>query len=129
MRVPSSRSLAAALPLLLAIAGCASGGGTSSRPQGATPDRIVQEELTAVGDLDAYDAVSRLRPNWLRSRAGTSPPVVYMNGSRYGNDPSSLRSFQARSIQQIEHINGPDASTRFGTGHDGGAILVTLAGR
>jgi hypothetical protein len=128
MHLPHPRSVLAALPLIVALSACASGGGGSARPAGSNPDRIVQEELSDVGDLNAYDAVQRLRPAWLRVRSSADPPVIYVNGARYGNDLTSLRSFQARAINQMERVSPNDASTRFGTGHTGGAILVTLAG-
>ena len=128
MRALPARSLFGTLSLVLALSACASAGGSGTRPAGSTPDRIVQEELATVSDLDAYDAVQRLRPSWLRTRANTPPPVLYINGSRYGNDLSGLRSLQARAIQQLERVSAQDATTRYGTGHLGGAVLVTMVG-
>jgi hypothetical protein len=32
-------------------------------------------------------------------------------------------------IRQVEYLGASDATTRYGTGHSGGAILVTLDSR
>ena len=53
MRVLSQKVATLAFALTVGLAGCASGGGASSRPPGATPDRIVQEEFLEVGDMGA----------------------------------------------------------------------------
>ena len=66
------------------MAGCASGGGGTARPAGATTNRIVKAELDPLGTINAYMAIERLRPRWLQSRAGAGgdPPVLYVDGSR-----------------------------------------------
>lgn len=127
MRAHSSKKLAVfAISLAIGLAGCASGGGNGDRPAGATADRIVKAELEPLGQIDAYRAIERLRPGWLRSRGGLSgdQPVLYVNGSRTGN-LSDLTSMRTSDIEQIEHMSGSDATTRYGTGHGGGVILVT----
>ena len=126
MRAHSSRSvLLAAFALALGVAGCASsGGGGGSRPAGASSNRIVQAELEPLGQLDALQAVQRLRARWLTTRAGSGQdPVLYVDGTRRGA-PDELRFIRADEVRQMDFMSGPDASTRFGTGHQGGAILV-----
>ena len=125
MRVlTSKRMLLFAMALAIGAAWCASGGGGSSRPAGATSNRIVKAELEPLANLSALTAIERLRPSWLRSRSGDAP-VLYVDGARRGS-PEQLRSIMSSEVQQMEFMSASDASNRFGTGHTGGAILVTM---
>ena len=119
---PSRRTFAFAVALALGIAGCASAGG-SSRPAGATSNRIVQAELEALGQMTPIQAIERLRPRWLQSRGGGTP-ILHIDGARRSN-LSDLNAYQITDIQQMEFMSASDATTRFGTGYDDGAILVT----
>lgn len=126
MRGYSSKSaFLIAFALALGQVGCAAGAGTA-RPPGASADRIVQAELEPLGQLDAYQAVQRLRSQWLRSRggAGGELPVLYVDGTRRGGS-DELRFMRADEIASMEYMSAADATTRFGTGHAGGAIMVT----
>ena len=126
MRAFSSRNVVlAAMVLALGLAGCASGGG-GNRVPGATSNRIVEAELEPLGQIDAYQAIERLRPRWLQVRAGPSGtgPVLYVDGARRGS-ANDLRTLRIADIEQMEYMSGNDATTRFGTGHGGGAIMVT----
>ena len=127
MRVPSQNVAIFAFALTVGLAGCASGGGGSSRPPGATPDRIIQEEFLEVGDIGGYAAIQRLRSAWLRVRNNVDPPVVYVNDARWGSF-RELDSVPARGIAEAVRLNATDATTRFGLGHTGGAILIRMAG-
>ena len=127
MRPTSSRNtILLALALALGLAGCASGGGGGSRPEGASSNRIVRAELTPLGQIDALQAVQRLRSRWIQSRGGMAgePPVLYVDGTRRGS-ADELRFIRVDEVQQMEFLSAGDATTRFGTGHTGGAILVT----
>jgi outer membrane receptor protein involved in Fe transport len=124
MRAQSSRPFVVfAVTLALGLAGCASGGGTGSRPAGSTANRIVRAELAGIDQIDALQAVNRLRPSWVSMRGG-SEPVLYVDGVRRANF-RDLSTMQTTDIEQIEYMSGSDASTRYGTGHGGGAIMVT----
>lgn len=112
-----------AMALVLGVAGCASSGGGSVRPEGATSTRIVEAELEPLGQISPLRAIERLRPRWLRSRTG-SDPVLHVDGARR-NSLRDLDAYQLSEIQQMEFMSASDATTRFGTGYDGGAILVT----
>lgn len=127
MRNPSSRrTILLAFALTLGVAGCASGGGGGSRPAGSSANRIVRAELEPLGQIDALQAVQRLRSRWVQSRAGVSaePPVLYVDGTRRGS-ADELRFIRVDEVEQMEYMSAGDATTRFGTGHTGGAILVT----
>jgi hypothetical protein len=80
----------------------------------------------------AFELVNRLRPHWLRSRgsaslrgASLSAPLVYVDEAYYGT-LSSLHSIRPEWIGEMRYLNATDATTRYGTGHLGGVISVTL---
>lgn len=130
------------------VSACASGGssGTPASGAAATPpgprgsaNLIVESEIAATGLQTIYEVVERLRPSMLRTRgqmgrlsgatstesgAGSSTIKVYHNGTAIG-DVSMLRNIQASSVKSVQYLSSSDATTRFGTGHDAGAILVT----
>ena len=124
MPTPLRRRMApATLTILLCLAGCASGGSTTR----SNPTRILRTELQDLNHLDAHQAVERLRPRWLTARGtGMTAPAVYVDGSRRVGGIDDLRAIPVSQIEQIEYLSGPDATTRFGTGYDGGAIMVSL---
>lgn len=95
-------------------------------------DLITREEIKdrAQDATNAYDVVQRLRPQFLRTRQSGSiqqgVPVaikVYINGSFRGS-VLVLRDLTSHSIIDIAYLNGSDATTRFGTDHENGAIIV-----
>lgn len=124
-----ARLLVPSLALALGLTGCASAGagGGDAAPRGSA-NRIILEELEPVQQLDAFDAVRRLRPMWLRSRGGSSPQVL-VDGNRQPGGLEALRSIRSSEIQEMQFMSASDATTRFGTGFDGGAILVTTRRR
>lgn len=126
---------------VLATAGCASSpsgspGATQqssagpSRSHGAR-DMITQEELAGIDVQTALDAVRRLRPSFLQTHGGatasiTQGPqdvVVYVDNTRMGG-PSALAQIPITDVKEIQYLNGPDATQRYGTGHGSGAIIV-----
>lgn len=118
-----------ALPLLLMmVTACGAGAATGSRSSMV----ITSDELDAITVPTVYEAVERLRPQFLRSRGASSVrspqptiPVVYVAGVRYGG-PDSLRQLRTSDVREIRYLNASDATTRYGTDHAGGAIIVTL---
>ena len=139
----SLRPMIGAFALALAVGACASGGSSSAPAAGAATstavrrggaNMITESEIAALTGVETvYDVIQRLRPNMLRTRgsageasagAAASTIKVYLNGTPYG-DVAMLRSIQASSIKQVEYLSAADATTRFGTGLDAGAILVT----
>jgi hypothetical protein len=115
------------------IAACASSG-RSATSTGSTPSRYVvtESELASVGDRSAYEALEQLRPTFLRSRdpqttshLTPTPVAVFVNGGRTeGLDV--LRTLRANTIKEMRFYEPQDANTKFGTGHNGGLIEVTL---
>jgi hypothetical protein len=116
------------LLMLAPVVSCASGG------QSAGPSRnrdiITAEEVARTTFSTAYEVVESLRPEFMRSRStsmGTGQSdnaVVYIDGVRAGG-LNELRRVPREQIQEIRYLSGSDATTIYGTGHVGGAILVT----
>ena len=126
MRSLSSRSFfVATFALTVGLAGCASsgGGGGDGATRGSST-RITRAQLEPVAELDAFEVIRRLRPAWLRSRAGQAPTVI-IDGSPQMGGLDVLRSYRARDIELLEYMNASDATNRFGTGYQGGAIQMT----
>ena len=49
---------------------------------------------------------------------------VYVNGAKSITATAVLRELNADAILDIVYLNAADATTRFGTGYNNGAILV-----
>ena len=123
----------AAMAILIAMmttAACAAGSRGST--PGISRRVLLGDEIRAGSAATAYDAVAILRPEWLQRRGRTSISdraadelVVYIDGMRQGG-VRSLRSIRATDVFQMEYLDGPSATVRFGTGHGGGAILVRI---
>ena len=133
------RRIAAAALLVFAVA-CSSATTSSSSgaPRASNRNVITYDEIQATRQTGwtAWDLVSTLRPLYLKSRGMTSlgnasagissiaaVAVVYVDGSRYG-DLQTLKTLGIDSIHRVEYMSASDATTRYGTDHPGGAILV-----
>lgn len=116
--------------LLTVVAGAACAQATRAPGDALSRRVLLADEIRGTAAATAYDAVSRLRPQWLRPRGRVSyrdpaggDVVVYLDGVRHGG-PESLRTIPADAVRHIEHLDSREATSRFGTGHVGGAILV-----
>ncbi|HWP83534.1 MAG TPA: hypothetical protein VNN76_12880 [Bacteroidota bacterium] len=87
-----------------------------------TADEIAREPIINT----AFQAVERLRPQWLATRKARA--LVYWDNVRQGGI-ESLRAIAASNVAEIRFIDSHEATTRFGTGHTNGAILVTSKGQ
>jgi hypothetical protein len=121
-----------AFVVLLALMASACGGASrASSSDGSTV--ISRAELDAAGSVSAFDAVQRLRPNFLRGRGPTSivnssartRPAVFVDGSEYG-EVESLRTFPASRVDEIRFLSGPEAVTRLGSIYVAGVIQVRM---
>lgn len=123
----------AGLAGLALLAGCASRGDSTY----ASPDLLTAEQLTNYQHLNAFDAIRQLRPQWLRSSRGQSSVRassqeqrglrVYVDGILFGG-ATDLRSLEVRAIHEARFLDSREATTRFGTNHAEGAIVVTTVG-
>lgn len=114
-----------------AILGCA-----PARESGTEVPRranaLTAEEITAehANTGTAYDAIARLRPNWLVARgvaaSGSEYAVVFVEGSQLG-DLNSLRTIAAYHVAEARYYDITQAGARFGLrGGTGGVIEVRM---
>lgn len=120
----------------VAVIGCAS---TPSRPEGATPLRkgsVLSAEEMASAHADnntIYDAIARLRPNWLAPRgtmssgqSGSNYPQVFVDDQLVG-DITSLRNINAYQVGDVRYYDVSQAGARFGLrAGTNGAIEVMM---
>ena len=96
---------------------------------GARREILTAAEIVAARVTDAYQAVSQLRPEFLRRRSGAMPfvpaPVqVYVDELPFG-PPESLHLVPLGAVRSIRFMSPIEADLRFGGRHTSGAILVT----
>jgi hypothetical protein len=118
----------------LTLAACGGGGsGSASQPTTASrtvrgpADLITEAEINAgPAYQSALEVVQNMRPQMLRPRsgAGAQPVMLYVDDVRM-NDMNGLATIPSNRVKEIRFINARDATTRWGTGHDSGVILVT----
>lgn len=118
--------------LLLALAACASPG--TARSSTGSPDRITSAEISSSSATNAYELVSRLRPNWLKRTStgsiggGVRSQVilVYLDGNRLG-DVSALRTLSVTGIRSVQWLDAGRAATVLqGIGSDAIAGAIVL---
>ena len=121
-----------------AVLGCASAGPNSgSSPSGVSQKSAnylpFDEIANAHADANTvYDAVARLRPNWLAPHGVTSSNMssttefatVFVDGVLYG-DLSTLRSLQAYHVADIRYYDITQSGAKYGIrGGSSGVIDV-----
>jgi hypothetical protein len=84
---------------------------------------------------DLYEAVVRLRPEFLRRRTDMpatpftrSRIVVYMNGIQYGT-VETLSLIPLELVETIRYLRPAEANIRYGGAHSAGAIEVVTRKR
>ena len=104
---------------------------------GPSRDRnlITAEELMAVPHSSVFEAVRALRPRWMQARAGlslTNPEQqtarVYIDGQLRG-ELDEMWAILPGEVGEIRFMSASDATTRFGTNHIAGAIVITTRRR
>lgn len=134
---PQSRTRLVAL-LVVLLAGC-----RTAQPAGSaalrttTPlttarssDALDCAEIRSARVDNAYEAVMRFRPEFLRPRGAVSvadpsggAPMVYVDNVRQGG-PDMLRTIPTGAIVDIRYLSATTASDRFGPLYPGGVIVV-----
>ena len=124
-----------AFSVLAALEGCASSG--VRNPDRTSPDRISSGEIASSNVSNAYELITRLRPNWLQR--GTAPGsisgrvvarqviLVYLDGSKFG-DEVSLRSLGISNLKSLQWLDPDRAATILpNVGRDpiAGAIVIS----
>jgi hypothetical protein len=93
---------------------------------------ITEDEIDASRASNAYEAVQKLRANFLSYRGETSfdksksqpYPTVYLDGQEFG-PMATLRNIPASQVATIRLYRSWEATTKFGTSNMGGVIAVT----
>jgi len=127
--IPSSRRVVVALGLIVALAACASAGGTSTGTPRSSSTRLVAADFDNDVGLDVFMIVQRYRPRWLQVRGATTAQgpaqiAVIIDGTRQQGSVELLRSIRGSEVDEIRYLNARDATTRYGTDMTGGAIEV-----
>ena len=116
------------LALLVAI-GCASNTASESTiPDGSV---ITSAEIDSAHLSTAYDAIHKLRPQYLiiRGRLSLDPtippalPRVYVDDQFYG-DATTLRGLWTGSLESIRYLSS--ASAQYKYGHDNAAGVIAI---
>lgn len=133
--------------LILSLGACASGAPGGSG-EGGSADLITQEQIDEAALDSVLEVVRRYRARWLQPTRGPASsgivplvgrpdmpqdhgaltlnavyPTVVRDGIRLG-EISSLASISPRTVASIRFLSAADASTRYGSGYDGGVIEV-----
>lgn len=123
----SQRWPGAAIVILCGASSCAprTPGSAQHRPH----DDITRSELGQVLAESAYGAIAQLRPSWLFHRRIPTPtnpspePAIYLDRARL-RQLDDLHTIPVEDVERIQFLMARDATTRFGTGHMWGAIIV-----
>ena len=121
------------------VLGCAPAGGTSgASAMHRNPNLLTAQEIVAANAdvTTTYDAVSRLRPNWLSTHGVSSynpqgtgsneSAIVFVGGQPYG-DINSLRNIQAVNVAEVRYYNPTESGLKFGLrGGTNGVIEVRM---
>jgi hypothetical protein len=116
--------------LAVALTACASGQQRNDLP--TNRGIITAEELQSATAANLYDAVRKLRPEWLERRRAASlrqevELAVYHDNMRVGG-PDALRSIEIGAVRDVRFLSASEAQGRFGVGHPIGAIVVRTRG-
>jgi hypothetical protein len=110
------------LVAVAAIVGCASSSGTPGHRTSIRSNILTGEEIANThADLNtAYDALSRLRPNWLAPHGAMTAnttvsnyATVFVDGQLVG-DVQALKNVQAYYVDEIRWYDFTQAGARFG---------------
>ena len=96
----------------------------------STANRLTRTQLASSNSDNVFDAVAKLRPEWLSSRGPTSvtdaTPTsvsVFMNGSMLGKG-DYLKQVSLLDVSEVRYWDAAQASARFGMGHPRGVIEI-----
>ena len=121
--------------LVLATASCASAAGgtenTASNPNILTAAEIARG---AASQGTAYDALRRLRPQFLQTRgqpesAGTEPSILVSIDGGSLTRVDALQSIAATMVREIRYLNASEALQRFGLLAQNGPVILVLQQR
>jgi hypothetical protein len=119
------------LVLGLTASACAAAGSTTRPVHSASREVITAAEIVAARVHDVYQAVTQLRPEFLRRRTPAmmqpyrAPEVVvFLDDIEFGT-VESMRNIPLSRVRLIRYLTPAEASLRWGGMHPGGVIHVT----
>lgn len=91
---------------------------------------LTASEIAETRAQDVLRAIELARPQWLVTRTtgfgnGREQIQVYVESNHYG-ELQSLQQLSVSMIREIQFLDGRQATTRFGTGHGAGVLLVRV---
>lgn len=126
MSDPTRRVLG--LALAASLAACATG---RVAPLQDDPDAITSAELSHSKAASVYEAITQLRPRFLRTRGPSSllnasamEPAVIVDHTFLGGI-EELVDIPLRDVEAVRYLAAWDATTRHGPGYANGVIEVT----
>lgn len=118
-----------AVLLLVLTAACATAT-QQGQAERSTGNRLTRTELAAANSTNLYDAIAKLRPEWLSSRGPTSvtdaTPTsisVFMGGTMLGK-ADYLKQLNVIDVTEVRYWDPGQASARFGMGHPRGVLEI-----
>ena len=119
----------------LVLAGCTVQQRPGGPPQKQLRDVLTRNEImsSTATELDLYQAIRSLRPNFLSGRPGVRSPVsaasmptaVFVDRVRQAGF-ESLRTLPASVVEEVRYLDPTASQNEFGPSVSGGALLVKL---
>ncbi len=118
----------ALLAAMLIVLGCSPATQEGFDEPLSRADVITRRQIEEANVRTAFEVIYKLQPSWLQTRVRSArftvdPIRVYVDDTNRG-DVEVLRSLYVDDIREMRHLEASEATTRFGTGHTSGAILV-----
>jgi len=117
--------------VLIIGAGCSAA--AQNAPTRGDRNVLTHDQMVATNSVSIFDALEKLRPEWMTSRGPTSVtdatptmPSVFMNGQLLGR-VEVLRDIRVQDVGEARFWSAGQASARFGMGHPRG--VIELKGR
>ena len=118
---------------VLLLGACRPAPSVRGAPLASSRDVLLAHEIASSGVSDAYQAVSQLRPEFLKRRGpGLISPVshrvvrVFLDDTEMGGI-DILRSIPIDQVTAIRYVDSSEAALRWGANHTAGVILVSTA--
>ena len=121
-----------ALAAMAVVAGCSPASQSSGAGARSSSNVLTRQEIAASPYQNAYEAVEKLRPSFLRPRPTSAGPnmtaELFVDGIRRGS-LEGLRAIPSAEIAEIRFLSVQDATTRYGLNVPAGVLDVKLVGR
>jgi hypothetical protein len=108
---------------LVLLPACAHSGENGGSSGGSSRTLLMAEDVEMESLQDVYQLIQRHRSLWLRGRGALGPPIVYLNGQRWGS-VQALQDIPASDFFQARLLSPAEATSLYGTGHASGVISV-----